>query len=73
MPKNRKRTTKKAAWATENLQKTVKSVWENGKSIHRVAKESVIPYSTLQKRPKKGLVSVPQMRRKPAQNFHWNF
>jgi transposase-like protein len=48
----------------------VKSVREDGKSIHRVAKESGITYSTLQKRLKQGLVSANKMRRKPAQNVH---
>jgi hypothetical protein len=41
--RNRKRTTQKAAWTTENLGTAVKCVTEDGKSIHRVAKDSVIP------------------------------
>jgi hypothetical protein len=70
MPRNRKRTTQKASWTTENLETAVKSVREDGKSIHRAAKESVIPYSIIHKRLKLGLVPAPKMRRNPAQNFH---
>jgi hypothetical protein len=36
------------------------------KSIHTVAKESGLPYSTLPKRLKQGLVSAPKMGRKPV-------
>jgi hypothetical protein len=43
---------------------TVKSVREDGESIHRAAKESGILYSMLQKRLKQDLVSVHKMGRK---------
>jgi hypothetical protein len=66
MPRNRKRTAQKSAWTTEHLQIAVKSVREDGKSVHRRAKESGIPYSTLKKRLKQGLVSAPKMGRKPV-------
>jgi hypothetical protein len=66
MPRNRKRTTQKAAWTTENVDITVKSFREDVKSIHRTAKESGIPYSAHPKRLKQGLVSAPKMGRKPV-------
>jgi hypothetical protein len=46
MPRNRKLTTQKVAWATQNLEMAVNSVTEKGKSIHRVAKAGGTPYST---------------------------
>jgi hypothetical protein len=52
MPQNRKQTTQKAAWTTENLETAVKSVRDDVKSIHRVTQESGIPYRALKKRLK---------------------
>jgi hypothetical protein len=64
MPSNRKRITQKAAWTTENLETAVTFFREDVKSIHRVAKESGIPYSAHPKRMKQGLASVSKNGKK---------
>lgn len=67
MPRNRKRTTEKASWTQSILENAVRAVRNKGKSIHKVAKETGIPYSTLQKRLKNELFnSGPAMGKKPV-------
>lgn len=51
MPRYRKRTTDKASWIAEMLQTAVQRC-RQGVSIHKVAKETGIPCSTLQKKTK---------------------
>lgn len=40
---------KEAAWTRENLEVAIKSIREDGRSVHRVAKQSGTLYSTLKK------------------------
>lgn len=52
MPRTRKRTTEKASWTAESL-KAAADLVQQGQSIHKVAKKTNIPYSTLQRKLKK--------------------
>lgn len=52
MPRTRKRTTEKASWTAESL-KVAADLVQQGQSIHKVAKKTNIPYSTLQRKLKK--------------------
>jgi hypothetical protein len=53
MPRTRKRNPQKAPWTTENLEIAVKSVREDGRSVHGAAKRSAIPYNILQEKENK--------------------
>lgn len=54
MPKLRVRTTEKASWSSDSLEKAIKLV-DGGSSIRNAAKVMGIPFSSLQKRIKKVL------------------
>uniref|UniRef100_A0A2H1VZL2 SFRICE_026979 n=1 Tax=Spodoptera frugiperda TaxID=7108 RepID=A0A2H1VZL2_SPOFR len=65
MPRNRQRTTTKAAWTEENLQ-SAKIAIERGSSIRKAAKQYNIPFSTLKDRLKNEDMSSPRLGRKPV-------
>lgn len=52
MPRKRDRTTSKASWTVEMLERAIQTLRKGGKSVFKVAKETGIPYSTLKKRYK---------------------
>lgn len=64
MPRNRQRTTAKAAWNEENL-KSAKTAIENGMSKRQAAKQYNIPFTTLRGRLKNDNISNPRLGRRP--------
>jgi hypothetical protein len=64
MTRIRKRTTQNAAWKADNLEMVIICVKEHVKSVHRVAKESEMPYITCEGRLQHGLVPTPKIVRK---------
>lgn len=63
MLKVRVRTTTKASWSNDTLEKALKLVQEDGFSIRKAAKVSNIPFSSLQKRFKKQNNLPPRLGR----------
>lgn len=65
MPRNRQRTTAKAAWTQEVLQ-SAKTAIEGGLSKRKAAKQYNIPFTTLRDRLKNENMSNPRLGRKPV-------
>lgn len=62
MPKVRVRTTEKASWSSNNLENALQLI-NSGSSIRNAAKTMGIPFSSLQKRVKKGSTLGPHLGR----------
>ncbi|CAH4034246.1 unnamed protein product [Pieris brassicae] len=62
MPKVRVRTTEKASWSSDSLNKAIQLI-DGGSSIRNAAKVMGIPFSSLQKRIKKGSTFAPHLGR----------
>lgn len=62
MPRNRQRTTAKAAWTEEDLQ-SAKTAVEGGLSKRKAAKQFNIPFTTLRDRLKNQNMSNPRLGR----------
>ncbi|CAH4033289.1 unnamed protein product [Pieris brassicae] len=62
MPKVRVRTTEKASWSSDSLNKAIQLI-DGGSSIRNAAKVMGIPFSSLQKRIKKGSTLAPHLGR----------
>ncbi|CAG9584768.1 unnamed protein product [Danaus chrysippus] len=62
MPKVRVRTTEKASWSSDSLNKAIRLI-DGGSSIRNAAKVMGIPFSSLQKRIKKGSTLAPHLGR----------
>ncbi|KAG7294875.1 hypothetical protein JYU34_002823 [Plutella xylostella] len=62
MPKVRVRTTEKASWSPDSLNKAIRLI-DGGSSIRNAAKVMGIPFSSLQKRIKKGSTLAPHLGR----------
>ena len=65
MTRNRKRTTSKAKWSREDLQKAILAA-KNGTSMRKAAKENGIPFSTLQERMASNNLQEAELGRKPV-------
>lgn len=65
MPRNRQRTTAKAAWTEEDL-RSAKTAIEGGMSKRKAAKQYNIPFTTLRDRLKNENMSNPSLGRKPV-------
>lgn len=63
MPKVRVRTTEKANWSSDSLEKAVQLIGQEGYSIRKAAKIIGIPFSSLQKRYKKKSNLGPRLGR----------
>lgn len=64
MPRNRQRTTAKAAWTEADLKGAVNAI-EGGSSKRKAAKQFNIPFTTLRDRLKNNNLSNPKLGRKP--------
>ena len=62
MPKVRVRTTEKASWSSNNLENALQLI-NSGSSIRNAAKTIGIPFSSLQKRVRKGSILGPHLGR----------
>ncbi|KAG5859122.1 hypothetical protein JTB14_026920 [Gonioctena quinquepunctata] len=62
MPKVRVRTTEKASWSSDSMEKAIQLI-DGGSSIRNAAKVMGIPFSSLQKRVKKGSALGPHLGR----------
>lgn len=67
MPRNYKRKTSKGSWSVTELQAAAARI-RQGVSMRKVAKETGIPFSTLQKRMKKETFDIPKLGRHPVFN-----
>lgn len=67
MPRNRQRTTAKAAWSEEDLL-NAKAAIERGMSKRKAATTHNIPFTTLRDRLKNEKMTSPQLGRKPIFN-----
>lgn len=63
MPKVRVRTTEKANWSSEALQRDILLIEQEGYSIRKAGKSTGIPFSSLQKRYKKKTILEPRLGR----------
>ncbi|CAG4961125.1 unnamed protein product [Colias eurytheme] len=64
MPKVRVRTTEKANWSSEALQRAILIIEQEGYSIRKAIKCTGIPFSSLQKRYKKKTILEPRLGRR---------